>query len=79
MGTLIFNSMLLEHGVEPLLDHYTCIVDALGHAGRFDVADVLIGNMPYKDDPIIWEVLLGFCRVHASSCQYARAFPPGPT
>ncbi|GFY88802.1 pentatricopeptide repeat (PPR) superfamily protein [Actinidia rufa] len=55
---------MIESGQEP--DG----INALGHAGRFDEADVLIGNMPYKDDPIIWEVLLGFCRVHASSSQY---------
>ncbi|KAL6991505.1 hypothetical protein U1Q18_009618 [Sarracenia purpurea var. burkii] len=65
-GSKIFNSMQLEHGVDPLLDHYTCIVDALGRAGRFHEAEVLIETMPYKDDPIIWEVLLSSCRVHAN-------------
>ncbi|GFS29089.1 pentatricopeptide repeat (PPR) superfamily protein [Actinidia rufa] len=73
MGTRIFNSMQLEHGVEPLLDHYTCVVDALGRAGRFDEAEVLIDNMPYKDDPIIWEVLLSACRVHANVSLARRA------
>lgn len=65
-GIKIFNSMQSEHGVEPLLDHYTCIIDALGRAGRFHEAEVLLDKMPYKNDPIIWEVLLSSCRVHAN-------------
>lgn len=65
-GIEIFNSMEQEHGVVPVLDHYTCIIDALGRAGRFHEAEVLIDEMPYKDDPIIWEVLLSSCRVYVN-------------
>uniref|UniRef100_A0A2N9HS47 Pentacotripeptide-repeat region of PRORP domain-containing protein n=1 Tax=Fagus sylvatica TaxID=28930 RepID=A0A2N9HS47_FAGSY len=66
VGIEIFNSMQQEHGVEPFLDHYTCIIDSLGRAGRFHEAEILIDKMPYKDDPVIWEVLLSSCRVHAN-------------
>nr|DAD43614.1 TPA_asm: hypothetical protein HUJ06_001844 [Nelumbo nucifera] len=62
----IFNSMEQEHGVKPLADHYTCIIDSLGRAGRFNEAEILINKMPYIDDPIVWEVLLSSCRVHAN-------------
>ncbi|KAF7132046.1 hypothetical protein RHSIM_Rhsim09G0006000 [Rhododendron simsii] len=72
-GIEIFNSMKLEHGVDLLLDHYTCIIDALGRAGRFHEAEVLIDRMPYKDDPIVWEVLLSSCRVHANVSLARRA------
>ncbi|CAN6689363.1 unnamed protein product [Malus baccata var. baccata] len=65
-GIDIFNSMEQEHRVVPVLDHYTCIIDALGRAGRFHEAEVLIDEMPYKDDPVIWEVLLSSCRVYAN-------------
>lgn len=65
-GIRVFDSMEKEHGIEPLADHYTCIIDSLGRAGRFTEAEVLIEKMPYKDDPIIWEVLLSSCRVHAN-------------
>ncbi|XP_030549195.1 pentatricopeptide repeat-containing protein At4g20770 isoform X2 [Rhodamnia argentea] len=65
-GISIFNSMWQEHGVEPLLDHYVCIVDCLGRAGRFNEVEVLIDKMPYRDDPLLWEVLLSSCRVHAN-------------
>lgn len=73
VGIEIFNSMEQEHGVEPVLDHYTCVVDSLGRAGRFEEAEVLIDRMPYKDDPVIWEVLLSSCRLHANVTLAKRA------
>lgn len=72
-GIKIFISMDQEHGVEPVLDHYTCIIDSLGRAGRFQEAEVLLDEMPYKDDPVIWEVLLSSCRVHANVSLAKRA------
>ncbi|PKI41153.1 hypothetical protein CRG98_038438 [Punica granatum] len=65
-GITIFNSMQREHGVEPALDHYTCIIDSLGRAGRFNEAEAFIDRVPSKDDPIIWEVLLSSCRIHGN-------------
>ncbi|KAG6642541.1 pentatricopeptide repeat-containing protein At4g20770 [Carya illinoinensis] len=73
VGLEIFNSMQLEHDVEPVLDHYTCIIDSLGRANRFDEAEVLIDKVPYKDDPVLWEVLLSSCRVHANVSLAERA------
>ncbi|PQP99884.1 pentatricopeptide repeat-containing protein [Prunus yedoensis var. nudiflora] len=35
----IFNSMKIEHGVEPGLEHYYCMVDILGQAGYFKEAE----------------------------------------
>ncbi|OUZ99416.1 Pentatricopeptide repeat [Macleaya cordata] len=72
-GITILDSMEREHLVEPSVDHYTCIVDSLGRAGRFVEAEVLIDKMPCKDDPIIWEVLLSSCRVHANADLARRA------
>ncbi|KAK9682147.1 hypothetical protein RND81_10G053600 [Saponaria officinalis] len=63
-GVKIFESMLTQHGIKPLLDHYTCIVDALGRAGRLREVQMLIERLPCKDDPVIWEVLLSSCRVY---------------
>lgn len=72
-GLEIFSSMSSQHGVQPTLDHYTCVIDALGRADRFDEAEVLMDKMPYRDDPIIWEVLLSSCRVHANVSLARRA------
>ncbi|XP_022718533.1 pentatricopeptide repeat-containing protein At4g20770 [Durio zibethinus] len=66
LGVRIFNSMQSNYGLEPKLDHYTCIIDCLSRAGRFHDAELLMNKMPYKDDPIVWEVLLSSCRVHGN-------------
>lgn len=66
IGLKLFNSMQKEYDVEPLSDHYTCIIDTLGRAGRFDEVEEILENMPFRDDPVIWEVLLSSCRVHAN-------------
>ncbi|KAL6142803.1 hypothetical protein ACLB2K_061079 [Fragaria x ananassa] len=42
-------------------------------AGRFQEAEVLLDEMPYKDDPVIWEVLISSCRVHANVSSAKRA------
>lgn len=62
----IFKSMQQEHELVPALDHYTCMVDCLGRAGRFGEVEMLINEIPYKDDPVVWEVLLSSCRLHAN-------------
>ncbi|KAK6150171.1 hypothetical protein DH2020_017696 [Rehmannia glutinosa] len=43
-----------------------CIVYSLGRAGRFNEVEEIIEKMPYRDDSIIWEVLLSSCRVHGN-------------
>ncbi|KAK8941022.1 Pentatricopeptide repeat-containing protein [Platanthera zijinensis] len=62
-----FNSMKSEHGIEPLADHYTCILDTLGRAGCLKEAGLLLEKMPCKDDPIVWEVVLSACVVHGDA------------
>lgn len=64
-GIKLFNSMQQEHGLEPLVEHYTCIIDSLGRAGRINEVEALIDKMSCNDDPVVWEVLLSSCRVHA--------------
>lgn len=72
-GMAIFNSMQQDYRVEPTLDHYTCMVDSLGRAGRFNEAETIIDRIPNKDDPIVWEVLLSSCRVHGNVSLAKRA------
>ncbi|KAJ8755202.1 hypothetical protein K2173_019000 [Erythroxylum novogranatense] len=65
-GVEIFNSIQRDHDVDLIAEHYTCMIDGLSRAGRFHEAELLIDEMPYKDDSIVWEVLLSSCRVHAN-------------
>ncbi|XP_024168862.1 pentatricopeptide repeat-containing protein At2g13600 [Rosa chinensis] len=63
-GRNIFYTMNEEHGVVPLKDHYTCMVDLLGRAGCLDEAKNLIEVMPMQPDAVIWGSLLAACKVH---------------
>ncbi|XP_059300968.1 pentatricopeptide repeat-containing protein At4g20770 [Lycium ferocissimum] len=73
LGLKIFNSMQQEYGLEPLVDHYTCIIDCLGRAARFSEIEELIDEMPCKDDSVVWEVLLSSCRLHGNVILARRA------
>ncbi|KAG7542109.1 Pentatricopeptide repeat [Arabidopsis thaliana x Arabidopsis arenosa] len=63
-GLEILSSMQRDHGIEPELDHYICIVDCLGRAGRLEDAETLAEATPYKSSSVLWEILLSSCRVH---------------
>ncbi|XP_057420442.1 pentatricopeptide repeat-containing protein At4g20770 [Lotus japonicus] len=65
-GVEIFNAMLQKFGMVPKVDHYTCIIDCLSRAGRFQEVEVILDTMPSKDDAIVWEVVLSSCRIHAN-------------
>lgn len=60
----IFNSMKKEHGLEPRLEHYYCMVDILGQAGCFKEALDFIAKLPFEPDQIIWRSMLGACGTH---------------
>ncbi|XP_057816795.2 pentatricopeptide repeat-containing protein At4g02750 [Cryptomeria japonica] len=63
-GYQYFNSMCRHYHIEPKADHYTCMVDLLGRAGRLEEAIHFINRIPTKPDAVIWSCLLGACRIH---------------
>ncbi|KAK2977195.1 hypothetical protein RJ640_008820 [Escallonia rubra] len=63
-GLEIFESMTSKYLVEPRTEHYACMVDLLGRAGRLNEAMDMIKKMPGEADAIIWGSLLGACRKH---------------
>ncbi|KVH91617.1 pentatricopeptide repeat-containing protein At1g56690, mitochondrial-like [Cynara cardunculus var. scolymus] len=63
-GLEIFESMKSKYLVEPKTEHYACMVDLLGRAGRLEEAMNLINKMPMEADAIIWGSLMGACRTH---------------
>ncbi|CAM8978685.1 unnamed protein product [Rhodiola kirilowii] len=65
-GLVYFESMTKEYRVEPTIEHYGCIVDILGRAGKFDQALSLIEKMPMQPDSKIWGSLLSSCRTHCN-------------
>ncbi|XP_044463261.1 pentatricopeptide repeat-containing protein At4g33170-like [Mangifera indica] len=58
-----FHSMHDKYGIEPEIEHYSCLVDALGRAGRTQEAEELIISMPFEASASMYRALLGACRV----------------
>lgn len=63
-GWYYFQSMKELFGIDPGREHYGCIIDLLGRAGKLDEAVKLIHEMNHEPDAVTWRILLGACRVH---------------
>lgn len=63
-GLKMFDSMRRDYWIEPVAEHYACVVDLLGRAGRLEAAYELVNQMPIKANAGIWGALLGACRIH---------------
>ncbi|GMH00111.1 hypothetical protein Nepgr_001950 [Nepenthes gracilis] len=63
-GANILDNMSKHYGVVPALDHYACVVDMFGRAGRILEAKNLLSRMPMEPDSVVWSALLGACRKH---------------
>lgn len=63
-GWYHFRSMKKLFGVDPGREHYCCMIDLLGRAGKLDDALELINEMECGPDVATWRTLLGACRVH---------------
>ncbi|KAL5711519.1 hypothetical protein ACHQM5_021964 [Ranunculus cassubicifolius] len=64
MGRGFFEMMEWRFGVKPGLEHYTCMVDMLGRAGRVEEAEALLSRIDVEPDDALWRVLLGACNLH---------------
>lgn len=65
-GLKYFSQMQKLHAVKPKLEHYACVVDMLGRAGKLDDAFKLIIEMPEEADAGIWSSLLRSCRTYGA-------------
>ncbi|OMO73903.1 hypothetical protein COLO4_26787 [Corchorus olitorius] len=64
MGQELFNSMMKEYQIEPSSEHYSCMVDMLGRAGRLKDAEELMGHSPGGPGLSMLQSLLGACTIH---------------
>ncbi|KAL5818754.1 hypothetical protein ACOSQ3_022665 [Xanthoceras sorbifolium] len=63
-GRRIFNSITLEYGFEPSVEHYACMVDLLGRFGYLEEALELVQNINLEVTASVWGALLAGCMVH---------------
>ncbi|CAO2207677.1 unnamed protein product [Urochloa humidicola] len=61
-----FDLMKYYYGMPPWKGHYSCVIDTLGRAGYFDKVQKVLDEMPFEDDPIIWNSILHSCRIHGN-------------
>lgn len=66
LGLDYFSAMRERHGIPPERDHYVCLVDLLGRAGRLEEAAALIKEMPFQPDALIYKTLLAACKLRRS-------------
>ncbi|KAJ6300339.1 hypothetical protein OIU76_021191 [Salix suchowensis] len=64
---LEYFSRMEKAGIEPRLEHYGCMVDLLGRAGKLAEAERFVNEMPMKPNAPIWGALVGACRIHKNS------------
>ncbi|XP_021745830.1 LOW QUALITY PROTEIN: putative pentatricopeptide repeat-containing protein At5g13230, mitochondrial [Chenopodium quinoa] len=63
-GQTYFTSMISDYGIEPCIEHYTCMVWLLGGSGNLDKAMELIREVPFEPSIMIWRAVLGACVIH---------------
>ncbi|KAK1606337.1 hypothetical protein QYE76_030010 [Lolium multiflorum] len=66
-GWRYFRSMEKLFGIQPEREHFNCMVDLLGRAGKLDEAVKFISEMNFAPDLVIWRTLLGACRMHKNA------------
>ncbi|KAK5773464.1 pentatricopeptide repeat-containing protein At5g59600 [Gossypium arboreum] len=83
LGKSLFNSIQEKYEISPRVEHYACLVDLLGRAGKLNEAYDVIKTMPMEPDLFVWGALLGACRNHENidlaelAAKHLRELEPG--
>ncbi|XP_057982152.1 putative pentatricopeptide repeat-containing protein At5g52630 [Malania oleifera] len=59
--------LMKECGIEPGAQHYACVVDLLGRAGKLQDAVSIIKDMSIEPTESVWGALLTGCRIHGDT------------
>ncbi|KAF8408336.1 hypothetical protein HHK36_007485 [Tetracentron sinense] len=65
-GLRFWESMVKDYRIDPDADHYACMVDILGRAGKLDEAHKLVKSMPMGPHPGALGSLLAACRTYGN-------------
>ncbi|KAH7280147.1 hypothetical protein KP509_37G053600 [Ceratopteris richardii] len=59
---MYFEMMKKDYDIIPNLEHYSCMIEILGHEGKFEKALNFVRNMPSHEQLEGWSALLSACR-----------------
>ncbi|KAK4795292.1 hypothetical protein SAY86_013286 [Trapa natans] len=65
-GHSYFSKMKDVYGLDPGIEHYGCMVDLYGRAGKLAEAYKFVSQMPIEPTDTIWRTLLGACSIHGN-------------
>ncbi|CAI0377024.1 unnamed protein product [Linum tenue] len=63
-GIYLFSSMESKYGIQPSVEHYSCMIDLLGHAGYLSEAVDIINESSFSRSPLLWRTLVNVCKLH---------------
>lgn len=65
-GWHLFETMVVEHGILPTREHFSCMVDLLARAGCLTEAETFIKETGFDPDITTWKTLLAACRTQGN-------------
>lgn len=71
-GWEFFNAMSNVYAIQPGLDHYMCMIDLLGRAGKVKEAYQFVLTLPFEPGHAVWGALLGICGLGETNAEIAR-------
>ncbi|KDP45941.1 hypothetical protein JCGZ_11844 [Jatropha curcas] len=71
-GWELFNAMNNVYVIQPGLEHYICMIDLLGRAGKVKEAEEFILGLPVETNHAIWGALLGLCSFSEKNAGIAK-------
>ncbi|XP_027102274.2 pentatricopeptide repeat-containing protein At2g02980, chloroplastic-like [Coffea arabica] len=63
-GKDYFDKMVKVHNIRPTMEHYGCLVDMFGRAGKIEEAYHVIKSMPMEPNSVVLRSFISSCRYH---------------
>lgn len=65
-GLAYFDMMKNDYQINPIVDHYGCIIDMFVRLGRLEEAFDFVKKMEFEPNEFIWSLLVAGCRSHGN-------------